>query len=414
MSFCQPFLFSTAPFIKEDMMSTQPQTSMAQRSLQKLHFNHKDMDYYLSWIIGRQVFDGSDPQECLAVAARIQDGDPLSWQREWQALAGRVEEQAQAAACRGDLETARKAYLHACSYYRAPLMIMDPKGPAFKEGWRKIQACFRAAMPFLPFPIEAIEVPFQGKRLQGYTWRAAQSPARQPTILLVGGMETFAEDCFFVSATAAARRGYNLITVDLPGQGINPDQGLFLEARMGAPVRTLIDYALDRPEVDPRRLALFGFSWGGHIVLQGAQSEPRIQALVANPPMPDIFKAARAQQSGNGRGDPVNQLIFKQLAWRFGLQIEAIWPRMVKAWQYLVSAKADCRRITCPALFMAGEDEARITLELARQSYALLPNPRKQLAVLTRDEGGAAHCQIDNLPLLNRVILDWLEGVLPA
>ncbi len=395
-------------------MSTQPQTSMAQRSLQKICFNHKDMDYYLSWAIGRQVFDGSDAQECMAVAARIQDGDPASWQREWQALAGQVEEQAQAAARRRDVEAARKAYLHACTYYRMPLFMMDPKDPAFKECWGKQQACFRAAMPLFPFPIEAIEMSFQGKRLQGYTWRAARSSARQPTLLVVGGMETFAEDCFFVNATAATQRGYNLITVDLPGQGMNPDQGLFLEARMEVPVSTLIDYALSRPEVDPNRLVLFGFSWGGHIVLQGAQSEPRIQALIANPPMPNIFKAAQAQQSGNGRGDPVNQLVFKQLAWRFGLQIEAIWPRMVKAWQYLVSGKADCRRIACPALFMAGEDEARITLELARQSYALLPNPHKQLAVLTRAEGSGAHCQINNLPLLNRVILDWLDGALPA
>ncbi len=395
-------------------MTTQPKTSMAQRSLQKLCFNHKDMDYYLSWTIGRQVFDGSDAQECLAAAARIQDGDPVSWQREWHALASQVEGQAQAAACRGDGEAARKAFLHACTYYRAPLFIMDPKDPAFKEYWGKQQACFRAAMTFFPFPIEAIEMSFRGKRLQGYTWRSGQGPAQRPTLLVVGGMETFAEDCYFINATAATHRGYNLITIDLPGQGINPDQGLFLEARMGEPVSTLIDYALSRPEVDPRRITLFGFSWGGHIVLQGAQAESRIQALVANPPMPNIFKAAQAQQSGNGRGDPVNQLIFKQLAWRFGLQIEAIWPRLVKAWQYLVSGKADCRRITCPALFMVGEDEARITLELASQSYARLPNPRKHLAVLTRAEGGGAHCQINNLPLLNQVILDWLEGVLPA
>src|SRR5512146_684059 len=137
-------------------MTTQPQGPMAQRSLEKLHFNHKDMDYYLSWIIGRQVFDGSDREECLAASACMVDGDPVSWQREWLELARRVESAAQTAAGQGDAETARKAYLRACSYYRAPLFMMDPKDPAFRENWRKQQNCFRLALTGFPFPIEAI------------------------------------------------------------------------------------------------------------------------------------------------------------------------------------------------------------------------------------------------------------------
>lgn len=393
-------------------MTTQPQAPMAQRSLEKLHFIHKDMDYYLSWIIGRQVFDGSDQEECLAAAACMVDGDPVSWQREWLELAHRVESAAQTAAEQGDAETARKAYLRACTYYRAPLFMMDPKAPGFREAWRKQQNCFRLSMTGFPFPIEAIEVPYLGKILHGYAWRDSQDLHPRPTLLVVGGMETFAEDCFFVVGTAAIDRGYNVITLDLPGQGTNPDQGLFLEAQMGAAVHTLVDYALTRPEVDPESLALFGFSWGGHIVLQGAEREPRIKALIANPPMPDVFKAARAQQSGNGRNDPINKLVFEQLAWRFGLQISAIFPRLVKTYQYMVHGKADLKQIQCPTLCMAGAGEAKITLDLARECYAKLPNPQKKLVILTREEGGEAHCQINNLPLLNKVILDWLETVL--
>jgi pimeloyl-ACP methyl ester carboxylesterase len=393
-------------------MATQQQAPMAQRSLQKLYFTHKDMDYYLSWIIGRRVFDGSDTDECMATAARIMDGDPMSWQREWTELAGKVELEAKTALDRGDAETARKAFLRACTYHRAPLFMMSPKDALFRQRWQQQQACFRAAMPLFDFPIEAIDIPFAGKRLQGYAWKAHEDDQPRPVLLVVGGMETFAEDCYFVNGAMASQNGYIVITVDLPGQGINPDQGLFLEADMKTAVSALLDYALGRKDVDLNRVALFGFSWGGHIVLQGAQAEPRIKALIANPPMPDVFKAAAAQQSGNGRNDPINKLIFEQLAWRFGLQISAIFPRLVKAYQYLVHGKADCRKIKCPALFMAGEGEAQITLDLARQCFAQLPNPQKKLAILTREEGGEAHCQINNLSLLNMVILEWLETVL--
>jgi hypothetical protein len=59
------------------------QTSIAQRSLEKLRFKHSDMDYYLTWIMGREVYNGSDPAECMETAARIKDGDAESWYTEW-------------------------------------------------------------------------------------------------------------------------------------------------------------------------------------------------------------------------------------------------------------------------------------------------------------------------------------------
>ena len=69
------------------------------------------------------------------------------------------------------------------------------------------------------------------------------------------------------------------------------------------------------------------------------------------------------------------------------------------------------RRISCPVLCMAGESEAKVTLDQTRQCYERLPHPNKRLAILTKEEGGASHCQIDNLELLNRVIFNWLEKV---
>jgi hypothetical protein len=33
-----------------------------------------------------------------------------------------------------------------------------------------------------------------------------------------------------------------------------------------------------------------------------------------------------------------------------------------------------------------------------------------QLRIFTRAEGGEAHCQVNNLPLPNGVMLDWLDN----
>lgn len=394
---------------------TQPTTAFAQRSSEKIHFEHKDMDYYLAWILGREIYEGSDRHECLETATRIPNADVQSWYREWAALAERVEAQAEAALAAGEHETARRAFLRACTYHRAPLFIMGQKHPDFYPRWRKMQACFRQAAALFQPPIEPIEIPFQGRTLSGYFWKVDNSATPRPTLVVVGGVETWAEDCYFMLGSAGRTHSYNVITADLAGQGMNPDLGLHFGARMEVSAAALVDYAVSRPEVDANRLALFGFSWGGHIAFKAARFDPRVKAMIANPPMPDVFRSVLAQQKGHNRHDPISRTAFDQIVWRFGLKIsfnpKDIAARFAKAWDYLTNGKVDVRQVTCPALLLAGEGEAPVTLKIARDCYAKLPNPQKQIIIFTKAEGGEAHCQVNNLALPNHAMFAWLNKV---
>lgn len=394
--------------MRHDM--TKDRTAFAQRSQEKLYFDHKDMDYYLSWIVGRQIYDGSDPTKCFDVTVRIEDGDAQSWQREW-----RIKERARMALASGDLARARVAYLQACTYYRAPLFIMKPQAADFPDGWRKMQFCFRKAAVLFAPPIEHIEVPFQGELLPGYFWKVDESGEQRPTLIVIGGIEAFAEGCYFMTGRIGLQRGYNVMTVDLPGQGPNPDRGLFFEARMESPMEAVVDYAVQHPEIDARRLALFGFSWGGHIVFKGGQHDRRIKALIANPPMPSVFRAFLAQQKSHDRSDPIARIVFEQIAWRMGLRISLdlrdIARRVAKAYDYLVHGWAAPHKILCPTLCLAGEGEAPITLKIAGECLEQLPHPMKRLRIFTKEEGGEAHSQVNNLALPNRVMFDWLDEV---
>lgn len=388
------------------------QSSIAMRSGQKLHFDHADMDYYLLWILGRQIYDGSDPDECMDTAARIPNADAQSWEREWLALAERIEAQALQA---GDTQKARKDYLRACTYYRAPLFVMRRQAAGFDRYHQKMQVCFQKAAALFDPPIEQIEVPFEGHRLPGYLWKVDNSGQKRPLLVVFGGIETFAEDCYFMIGSAGAQHGYNVLTVDLPGQGMNPDKGLYFGAQMEKPVKAVLDVALSRPETDPERLVVFGFSWGGHIVFKGAQHDPRIKAMIANPPMPNVFRAVLAQQQGHDRSDPLARVVFDQIVWRMGLKISFnprdIARRMGKAYDYFFNGRADLRQITCPALCLAGEGEAPITLQIARECYDQLSHPKKKVIIFTKEQGGEAHCQINNLGLSNGAIFDWLADV---
>jgi pimeloyl-ACP methyl ester carboxylesterase len=371
------------------------------------------MDYYLAWIVGRELYGGSRADECLAAAARIQNGDPVAWHREWQALAERVEAEARAALADGDRERARGAYLRASTYYRAPLFMMSAQDPAFRPLVGQMQACFREAAVLFTPNIEAVSVLFQGNPLPGYFWQVDDSRARRPTLVVIGGIETFAEDCYFMVGPAGPARGYNVLTVDLPGQGMNPDRGLAFEARMGPAIAAVVTYALSRPEVDPRRLALFGFSWGGHVVMKGTEHDARVKALIANPAMPDVFRAAWAQQANHSRGGPIGLRVIDQIAWRMGLSLKPtprnVARRFAKAYDYFVHGRAKVSAIQCPVLCLAGDGEAKITLDIARAIIRKLPHPKSRLRIFTPAEGGEAHCQVNNLALPNRVIFDWLD-----
>lgn len=396
----------------------EPETAFAQRSAKKVLFDHKDMDFYLSWVLGREIYDGARRDECLRVAAGIIDGDPASWQSAWRPLAEQAEAEARAALERGERDDARRRFLQACTYHRAPLFIMGPAHPEFRANVARMQACFHQAAALFSPTIERIEFPHQGATLSGYLCKVDESGVRRPTLMVVGGIETWAEDCYFMVGHAPRARGYNVITADLSGQGMTPDHGLHFGGRMEAPMRAFVDYALTRPEVDPAKLAVFGFSWGGHIAFKGAAYDDRIRALIANPAMPDVFRAALAQQSSAARKDPVSRTAFEQIVWRFGLSLEItpsnIARRMGKAYDYLAHGRADPHKVACPTLLLAGEGEAKITLDIARETIEKLPNANKQLRIFTRAEGGEAHCQVDNLALPNGVMLDWLDSVWTA
>ena len=107
--------------------------------------------------------------------------------------------------------------------------------------------------------------------------------------------------------------------------------------------------------------------------------------------------------------------MFEQIAWRMGLKISLnvrdIARRVAKAYDYLVYGRANPRKIPCPTLCLAGKGEAPITLRIARECVEQLPHPMKKLVIFTKEQGGEAHCQVNNLGLPNRVIFDWLDEV---
>ena len=113
-------------------------------------------------------------------------------------------------------------------------------------------------------------------------------------------------------------------------------------------------------------------------MLKGAQHEPRLAALIANPATSNIFRSALAQQGGQRKSDPIARLVFQQLAWRWGVSLGDFFGRLGKAWGFLLYARANPRQIQCPTFCLAGESEATVTLKMTRECYEQLAKLKKQ------------------------------------
>ena len=95
---------------------------------------------------------------------------------------------------------------------------------------------------------------------------------------MVGGGDTFREDLFYFAGYPGWKRGYNVLMVDLPGQGKLPGRGQHFRVDMIKPISTILDWLETNAAVRPNKIAAYGVSGGGYFTAQGVVGDDRIKA----------------------------------------------------------------------------------------------------------------------------------------
>ncbi len=397
-------------------------TAMMQRSRQRIRFGNEDMDFCLQWMLGYHTYGGASSGELLYAASEVEDGDPESWISAFSEMGTRLKGQAEELEAAGKSTGVPQAFLRAFSGYRAAAQMMNPRTDSarFSETVAEFKGCFERAREGFEHPCEPIEVPFEDGNLPGYFYRAGDGGEPRPTLIMIGGGDTYVEDLHFWAGVPAPRRGYNALTVDLPGQGFTPARGLHLRTDPEVPLRAVVDYALSRPEVDEGRLAAYGISGGGFFVTRGVSFEHRIRAAIADTPIHDIWKVVTEsvptflleETHGGlsgwllgvaGRFNKVGRNNMDKFAWQSGKG------SLLEALQVSKGDPVDVEAIECPMLCLAAEGDPPETLVQTREVYERLRHPKRSMRILTAEEGAAAHCHPDNFPLLHQLLFDWLD-----
>ena len=72
------------------------------------------------------------------------------------------------------------------------------------------------------------------------------------------------------------------------------------------------------------------------------------------------------------------------------------------------------QKMRCPFLLVHGAEDRQIPMRDARKLFNAVGSEDKTFKVFTSKEGGAQHCQRDNMTLGTTYIYDWLREKLRA
>ncbi len=392
-------------------------------------FDDAQFDFQTLRLLGSAASGDAEAGEVLSTANRIAEGDFESWTAEWLKTAQRVREIAERSRERGHRVSAREAYFRASNYYRAAEFYLhgDPSDPRIMDFSRKARACFEQALGLSPLAVERVAIPYEGTTLPGYFYRADESEARLPTLIVHTGYDGTQEE-LRATAMAATARGMNCLTFEGPGQGaVIREQGLGFRPDWEAVVTPVVDYVLGLPTVDPERVALLGISFGGYLAPRAAAFEHRLAACIANGGVFD-FMANRLPSSMSRqaaidgvRSDPggtnemMRSLMEASTDTRWGIEngiftFRASTPAdyFLKALDYTLVGIAE--KVTCPTLVIDSEGDLWYRGQ-ARQLFDALTCD-KTFQLFTAEEGAEDHCQVGSPLLSAQRTFDWLENTL--
>jgi len=323
------------------------------------------------------------------------------WMEEWSKEADRVAKIGDDADAAGNAITAGNQYMRAGNYYYSAERFIPP-GEAKLAMYRKALRCYQGAMARLHPDIERVEVPYEGKSLPAWFVKG-RGLGKRRTLVLFDGMDNAKEMSVIFAGLDLAKRGINVLAIDGPGQS-EPLRLHNIPSRhdyeaAGTPV---YDYVASRPEVDAKRVAVMGYSFGGYHAPRICAFDKRYAACVCFGAMHwNIYDFVKGHAPADPRQTSGSTFQFRWVVGAPDNESALEWAK-----KFTLEGVAD--KVTCPILILHGENDRVVPLAEARKLYERVGSKNKTLKIFTETEGGAEHCQVDNRQLGVDFIGDWL------
>jgi len=234
--------------------------------------------------VGQYPLIGLDPGDVKEAFNSIHTKDKDEWAAAFMGVADRYMNEAKSLE-KTDPVKANAHYIRAWRLYsfgRWPI----PASAGKQRSYEKAIEAFLAHARFWDPPLEIVRIPFEGKEIIGYLRLPKNATGPAPLVLAVNGLDSRKED-LSESFSAILPFGIGFLAVDGPGTGQNPIKVSENAERM---LSRVLDYIATRPEIDKKRVAMHGVSWGAYWATKMAIVErARLKGASAQSPPTDAF-----------------------------------------------------------------------------------------------------------------------------
>lgn len=383
---------------------------------------NKELDFQFMRTLTPMSEGGATVGECLIV--RDKATDAASFGAGWFELATDLARRADEYGRAGHTQSALECLKRAANYYRAAVNNYSPIANAtqHKQSWQKATETFEHMGRMLADPMERLDVPFESELLPCYWLKPAHSNKSAPSLVVVTGGEGTAIEQYFMIGAAGARRGYNVFLCEIPGNigaMYRNDLRTTLRYDTEKPISAIFDVVTGLDGVDPKKVALTGYSYGGYFAARAACFEKRIAALIPDTPLHDaygLWTAVLPEWFLNTKVGPKFIGSVMRRANRNTVDLVA-WLTQANGVAAFIDFTRKCNivdiehNITCPILALSGEGEGKLFNAQADSFYHRVNSRVKHKHLFAQKDGGGAHCQVDNYNLLQEVTYNWLDKI---
>ncbi len=337
-------------------------------------------------------------------------GDDKAWFREWVRMADRVRGLGMNAERLKNNLTAASCHLRACCYYQMGERFVSPKDKKALLAYRKSLDSFRRYVRLVDRPrIEVVEVPYEKrKKLPAYFVHAENTKkSKPPVVVFFDGRDITKELQYLRGVEDLIRRGMSCLVIDGPGTGEAVRfRKAFLRHDYEAAGSAALDYLETRKDVNAKKAAVMGISLGGYYAPRVASMERRYKACVAWGAKWDYYETWRHridvgfQTELSAPGHHIMEI----------LNADSLDDVLVKLDKYRLDGVV--QKMRCPFLLVHGADDTQVPMKEAHSLLKAVGSKDKTLKIFTVKEGGAQHCQRDNMSLGTTYIFDWLKAKL--
>ena len=219
---------------------------------------------------------GLKADEVREALSRLTSLDRDEWAASWSQL--------------GDRYMAKKDFHQAWLYYsfaRWPV----PNSPGKQRAYEKALEAYLAYAKRLDPPLEVVRVPHEGSEIVGYLRMPKGAISAAPFIVAIAGLDSRKEE-MVERFSPFVERGFGILALDSPGTG---QSGMKAVPNADKSLSRVMDVVLARPGIDPKRVVLYGGSYGGYwATILAVTEKARLRAVVAqSPPIAETFSRAR-------------------------------------------------------------------------------------------------------------------------